>query len=143
MKLLTRETDYAVRVLRHLAVSGEELVSAREMQKKLKMSWPFTRRIMQTLQKAGVLTSCKGKNGGFAPALRPGKIHLVDLIRIFQGRFSFSECLFNKGICPDRGVCQLRRKIREIEGLVFGKLKEITIASLTGQSGRTSKKEKR
>lgn len=130
MKLLTRDTDYAVRALRYLAQNDDKLVSARELQKKLKTPWPFIRKIMQTLQKKRILTSCKGKNGGFRMAVPAGKIFLVDLIEIFQGRFSLSECLFKKKICPDRDNCLLRQKIESIEHRILGELKAITIDSL-------------
>jgi len=130
MKLITSDTDYAVRVLYCMAQSDDKLVSAREMQKKLKMPWPFIRKIRQILQKEGILTSYKGKKGGFVLAVSSGKIYLIDLIEIFQGRFNLIECFSKKKICPDVSTCLLMQKIQSIERRVLNKLKSITIACL-------------
>jgi len=130
MKLITRDTDYAVRAISFIADKKGELVSADSLVRKLKIPRSFLRKILQILGKKGILRSYKGKGGGFVLALAPGKIYLVDLMKIFQGPVSLNECVFKKQICPDRKKCPLRKKITTIEGRVLSELSSITIASL-------------
>lgn len=133
MKLITRDTDYAVRALCAIARQKEKIISAGFLVKELKVPRPFLRKILQRLQKEGVLYSYKGAGGGFKLNLAPSKIRLVDLISTFQGKngeLELNECIFKKRLCPQRSSCLLRYKICKIEKYVFNKLGTITIASL-------------
>lgn len=130
MKLITRDTDYAVRALCFIAKHKSDMISVRELVKELKIPRPFSRKILQILNKKRVLKSYKGPGGGFSLAVVPKNIFLVDLIEIFQGPFKLNECTFKKRICPDITSCVLNKKINTIEKYVISELKSITIASL-------------
>jgi Rrf2 family protein len=94
------------------------------------MPRPFLRKILQTLNKEGLLNSSKGKDGGFALAVSPGEITLTDVMKIFQGSIRLNECKFKKSDCPHINDCLLKKKIDEIEKEVIAKLKAITISSI-------------
>jgi len=130
MKLITRDTDYAIRALIYIARNKDRIVSITELVKKLDIPRPFLRKILQLLSTNGVLKSYKGKNGGFELVRKPEKIRLLDLVEIFQGKFKLSECLFKKKICPNKISCKLRVQLDSLEELVENKIKEITLASL-------------
>jgi Rrf2 family protein len=130
MKLITRDTDYALRAICFIVKHKERVVSATELVKNLKMPRPFLRKVLQTLNKKGILESHKGQGGGFLLAKAAEKILLVDLIRIFQGSLRLNECFLRKIACPNMRTCVLRKKICSIERYVIAELKSITIASL-------------
>jgi Rrf2 family protein len=130
MKLVTRDTDYAVRALCFIAKHNKERISASDLVRELKIPRPFLRKILQILHKKGVLISYKGQGGGFLLANSPQRIFLTDLIEIFQGPLKINECIFKKKICPNRNTCSLRRKISSIEKQVLSGLRFITLASL-------------
>ncbi len=130
MKLITRDTDYAVRALCFIAKRKKDIVSVTELVKKLRIPRPFLRKILQILNTRGLLESYKGQGGGFKLARSAKKIFLVDLIEIFQGPFKLNECFFKRTICPHRRDCSLKEKIDSIERHVVSELKSITIASL-------------
>lgn len=130
MKLISRNTDYAVRAVCYMARKNKDTVSAYELVKTLKIPRPFLRKILQALHKKGLLESYKGVGGGFRLARKPGKIYLVDLIEVFQGPIKLNECLFKKEICPNQRSCFLKRKIDAIEDYVILELKKITVESV-------------
>jgi Rrf2 family protein len=130
VKLITRDTDYAVRALCGIVEQKQELISADQLVKSLEMPRPFLRKILQTLNKEGLLNSSKGKDGGFALAVSPGEITLTDVMKIFQGSIRLNECKFKKSDCPHINDCLLKKKIDEIEKEVIAKLKAITISSI-------------
>lgn len=131
MRLITRNTDYAVRALSYIARQEEKVVSVSELVDKIKVPRPFLRKILQTLNKRRILVSYKGQGGGFALAKKPGEIFLTDLIEILQGGpIKLNECLFRKMFCRDIKNCALKQKIEIIERYVVSQLKSITIASL-------------
>ena len=130
MKLITRDTDYAVRALCFIAKHNNEIVSVSEIVKDLKIPRPFLRKILQILNKEGLLTSYKGRGGGFMLAVAPHKIFLTDLIKIFQGQLKLNECIFKKRLCPDRSICVLRKKIDTMERYVSREMSSVTIGAL-------------
>lgn len=130
MKLITRETDYAIKILLFFAKSKNKKVSAKDLVKEIKLARPILRKIMQNLSRNGLLKSYKGKDGGFCLAVSPGKIMLADLMEIFQGPLKINECLFNREVCPDRKKCVLKEKIDSIENHIVKELSKITMESL-------------
>ena len=130
MKLITRDTDYAVRALCRITDYKEQPVSVDELTKSLKIPKAFLRKILQVLSKEKILRSYKGKGGGFILAVSMDKIYLKDLMDIFQGPIKLNECIFKKKICPNIRACPLRKKVTKIERYVFSELKSITLASL-------------
>ena len=51
MKLITRDTDYAIRALCCIAGSGKKELSVRDLTDRLAMQRPFLRKILQKLNK--------------------------------------------------------------------------------------------
>jgi Rrf2 family protein len=134
MKLITRDTDYAVRALSFIVKHQERKSSATDLVRALKIPRPFLRKILQELTKKGFLRSYRGQGGGFVLTPKSRRVTLIDLIRIFQGPFELNECFFKKIPCPNKNSCTLRKKIGGIEKEVFSKLNAITIASLSGRT---------
>jgi len=130
MKLITRDTDYALRAICCIAKNKSKVTSATELVNELKIPRPFLRKILQLLNKKSILTSCKGQGGGFYLNKPTNKIFLLDLMKIFQGNFKLNECLFKKNICPNIKRCALRVKMNKIERYVVRELETITVASL-------------
>lgn len=130
MKLLTRNTDYAVRAICAMAARSGEVVTAAELVSELKMPRPFLRKILQVLNKSEIVKSTKGSGGGFVLARKPGDIYLAAIIEAFQGPLSINECIFKKKVCPNRKICPLKKKLSEIENKVEAELRAVTIGSL-------------
>ena len=130
MKLVTRNTDYALRAVCFIARNQKCAVTVSELVEKLKIPRSFLRKLLQVLSKLKVLKSSKGQGGGFLLARSPEKIFLVDLISIFQGQVKLNECFFKKLSCPNKKTCVLRKKIQSIEDYMVKELNSITIASL-------------
>ncbi|HBG62392.1 MAG: hypothetical protein A2Y03_08650 [Omnitrophica WOR_2 bacterium GWF2_38_59] len=130
MKLITKDTDYAIRAISYIARSGKPIVSVSEIEKALNLPRSFLRKTLQTLQKGGVLTSTKGNKGGFSLDKNYKSITLVDIIKIYQGDICFTDCLLKKEICPEISKCVVRKKIKIIEKMVNTELNKITIDSI-------------
>ncbi|MDD4908182.1 MAG: Rrf2 family transcriptional regulator [Candidatus Omnitrophica bacterium] len=130
MKLITRDTDYAIRALCFIAGSKDKTLSAGRMVRELKVPRPFLRKILQKLNKTGLLRSRKGSGGGFSLSAQADKILLTDLIRAFQGDLKLNDCYLKKKPCPDRQTCPFKKKIDAIEKYVVARLSSITIGGL-------------
>ncbi|HNV23318.1 MAG TPA: Rrf2 family transcriptional regulator [Candidatus Omnitrophota bacterium] len=130
MNLINRDTDYALRAIIFIAQSDKELVSTAELEEELKLPRPFLRKILQILQKEGILNSVKGVGGGFNLAKPIEKIFLLDLIKIFQGPLTLAECMFRNKVCKNRKTCPLHKKIKALEQYARDYMKDVTIGTL-------------
>ncbi|MFA5115054.1 MAG: Rrf2 family transcriptional regulator [Candidatus Omnitrophota bacterium] len=130
MKLITRDTDYAIRAISYIASTKKKMVSARDLVEVLKIPRPFLRKILQRLNRAGLLKSYKGQGGGFALEVPPQRISLMRLMNVFQGPFRLNECFFKKKRCPNLKRCRLKRRIERIERFIVKELKAIDMGCL-------------
>ncbi len=130
MKLIARDSDYAVRALVFMLKNKDEVISVSELVSKLKLPRPFLRKTLQALSRKGYIKSFKGSGGGFKLKGSPAKLTLYKILEAFQGSIRLNECLFKKMACPNIKKCALKRKIAAIEKDVISKLKAITLVSL-------------
>jgi Rrf2 family protein len=144
LKLITRNTDYAMRALGRIAEARGDMVSVGSLVKELGIPRPFLRKVLQELNKKGILTSSKGTGGGFVLKSDPSLIKLLDVRAVFQGPFGLNECIFKKKLCPSRATCVLRKKISAIEQGVYEELKSVTLRDLmAGAKGNNSDGKKK
>ncbi|HAH30878.1 MAG TPA: Rrf2 family transcriptional regulator [Elusimicrobia bacterium] len=130
MKLINRNVDYSVRALAHVAALAPEVVPVSGMETKVGVPRPFLRKILQKLNKAGILRSSKGRGGGFVLARKPEQIYLKELINIFQGPIALNNCVFDKALCRNHKTCRLRSKIGALEEKMLAELGRITLRNL-------------
>jgi len=138
LKLITRDTDYAIRSLCFIARSRLKVVPVSELVKNLKIPRPFLRKTLQKLNKLGFLRSFKGRGGGFSLGYSLNTISLFDLINAFQGPVVLNKCIFNKKTCPEIKRCPLKKRIDNLERDLIYKLKSVTIKHLL-EKGRRNK----
>jgi Rrf2 family protein len=131
MKLITKNTDYAIRALLVLALAdSDRYISARQISQKQKIPYHYLRQILQKLIKEKFVSSKEGGGGGFKLKKSPAAIKLSSVIMIFQGEIQLTECIFRKKLCHNRSNCVLRKQIKRIESLVTKEFAGITLKSL-------------
>jgi Rrf2 family protein len=135
MKLLTKETDYAIRALLSLAKEYISLKNAKVIAEEENIPYRFLRRILQKLKEEKYIGTKKGLNGGIRLIRDPAEINIKDLIESFQGKIELSSCMFRKKLCDNRKTCVLRKKIKSIEEDVVNKFENITIYDLLKEAG--------
>ncbi len=138
MKLLTKNTDYAIRALMVLGQTPKGFVSARMISERQGIPYSYLRKILQQLIKQGLVESKEGGHGGFRLKVPVRRIPLTVIIEAFQGRIQLSECMFRKKICPNRKVCALREYLLEIESDVTRKFAGLTVGGLIQKTQRSS-----
>lgn len=130
MKLITKETDYAIVALLALARRPGESVPAAELSGQLGIPYPFLRRILQRLAAREIIESRRGKGGGVALTLRPETITVRDIVEVLQGRAAIQGCTIGDDPCERAERCVLRRKLRGMESRLVSDLMSISLASL-------------
>ncbi|MDO8602865.1 MAG: Rrf2 family transcriptional regulator [Candidatus Omnitrophota bacterium] len=135
MRFITRDTDYALRAMvlmaRALRQEGRKVFTVEEIVLEEKLPKVFLRRILQKLAEKNMLLSYKGKSGGFSFLVKPARISIANVIRVFQGEIELTNCLLKGKICPNRPECKIRKKIKALNSRVVKDLENINIEELS------------
>ena len=89
--LITRECDYAVRVVRALA--GSRRMSVGEICEKEFITAPFAYKILKKLQKAGIVKGFRGVHGGYSLNRNTDRLTLYDIYTAIDPEFFIIDCL--------------------------------------------------
>ena len=142
MKIINREIGYAIRTLCYMSTKKDHVVTAGDLAKQFNISRPFLRKILQRLNRARILNSYKGKNGGFKISLPADHIFLIDLITIFQGPVQLSGCQTGKKKCPLIENCPIQEELDILEQKLVDDLSKISLKSIIDKQKSTFNQEK-
>lgn len=133
---LTREADYAVRVVLDLAQhAGDGPVPSADVARRQVIPKPFLRKVVQALARSGHVETRRGTGGGIALARDPNAITLWAVIEAIEGPISLNRCVSAPGACPLDRTCPVHPVWRRIQDLVIRELEGATVASLRQRDG--------
>lgn len=128
---LTRQTNYAIRILMYCAANDGRLSRIPEIAAAYTVSELFLFKILQPLVENGLVATVRGRNGGVKLAKPAAEINLFDVVRVTEDSFSMAECFDNDATeCPLVDSCALNAALREALGAFFKVLESYTIADL-------------
>ena len=105
---LTRHTDYALRVLLHLAVVPSGRATIGEIAGAYDLSRNHLMKVVHQLGLGGFIDTQRGRGGGFTLARAPEQISLGDVIRFSEPDLNMADC----GGCVLRTACGLTSILR-------------------------------
>jgi len=130
---MTRETDYALAILRCLAVRGER-TDAASIASSVSVPPRFTLKILRKLVLKGLVKSYKGSRGGYVLAQPPEKITFRDAIEAIDGPIAVNRCIsgFSCLRVDSREVadCAVHLKLYRVNALLVQALDNIKIADV-------------
>jgi len=135
---LTKQTNYAFRILMYCAANGGQLSRVADIAKAYTVSEPFLFKILQPLTEGGLLETVRGRNGGIRLARPAAEISLLDVVRLTEDNFSMAECFSTDTECPLVDSCRLSAALREALNAFFGVLAKYSISDLARPSDNIS-----
>jgi Rrf2 family iron-responsive transcriptional regulator len=128
---LTRQTNYAMRILMYCAANDGRLSRIPEIASAYTVSELFLFKILQPLVEAGLVQTVRGRNGGVRLGRPAEQINLFDVVRVTEESFAMAECFENDAAeCPLVDSCALNSALREALNAFFEVLMRHTIADL-------------
>lgn len=127
---ITRETDYAIRCVLHLAESPGKRMMVDEIARAKQIPKSFLAKILQKLVKAGIVRSFRGVKGGFSLAKSPEGISLLEVIVTIEGTVALNRCVVNRRLCSLSDICSVHPVWMQISEMVRRQLGRCTFAKL-------------
>jgi FeS assembly SUF system regulator len=127
---ITKQTDYGIVLLTHLAVEPERQYNAPELAGEAHLPLPMVSKILKLLAREGLLASHRGVKGGYSLARRPEAISMAEIIAALEGPIALTECISVEGDCSHEALCPVRSNWRRINQAVRTALSGISLAEM-------------
>ena len=108
--MISRTAEYALRAVVCLAVNGGLPLTTQQIAGASRVPPGYLAKILQSLVKAGIITSQRGMNGGFLLGRPPEQMTLLDVIQSVDGSHRIGGCPM--GIEEHRNaLCPLHQRL--------------------------------
>ncbi|MCW3815033.1 Rrf2 family transcriptional regulator [Micromonospora sp. DR5-3] len=131
---LNRATDMALRIAMFTAASPAR-TTVEELATQLALPRSHVAKVVQRLQRLGVLVTIRGRSGGVAFAEHAGELTVGRVVRAFEGDDEVVSC--EQPACPLVAGCRLRGELRRAQAAFLAVLEEVRLGDLVdGPTGR-------
>ena len=132
---LTRAADYAVRVMIQLAsLPSEGRVSLPSLARATGAPESFLSKVLQTLARAGLISSQRGQSGGFRITPRGRWASMREVIEAIDGMICLNICLMHGRSCPRKARCPAHPVWVRAQQAMLQVLSNASIAALATQA---------
>lgn len=134
--MLSRKTKYGIKALTYLAKNGNEKpIAISTIAKAENIPHKFLESILLELRMQDILTSRKGKGGGYLLLTTPDKIKMSTVHRILEGPIAMLPCVslnfYEKcEDCKDEETCSVNRLMAQVRDNTLAILENQTLADL-------------
>ena len=128
---LTKECDYAIRVVRGLADTRMKPVG--DICDNEQVPRPFAYKILKKLVRAGIVTSYRGAGGGYRLIKEPEELTLLEIVSAVDGSLFINECLRPGFVCARSSEgknCSVHTELRRVQEILMTALSEKTMQEL-------------
>jgi len=113
----------------------DEVLTASEIAGTLDVSETHLSKVMNRLQKGGLIKSVIGPGGGFCLAQKPTEITLFDVLECIDGPAGDATCLFSPPRC-EGGGCVIGDISAEVNELVRRRMGSLSLADVASDSSQ-------
>lgn len=121
--LITRECDYALRLLRNLKT--DEVTSISSIAKIEDITNAIAYKVAGKLERGGLIESVRGNRGGYKLTRGIDKITILDVFNIMEPDGAINACLKKGSHCPrnEGGTpCAVHHELERIQNVLFEEL---------------------
>lgn len=127
---ITKQTDYGIVLLTHLAAHPDRPYNAPELSAEARLPLPMVSKILKLLARDGLLTSHRGVKGGYSLSRPAGEISMAEIIASLEGPIAITECISVDSDCTHEALCPVRSNWQRINQAVRAALEGITLAEM-------------
>ncbi len=131
--MLSKSTTYAIRAVLFLSSnsSEEKKYSPTAIARCIDIPAPFLAKTLQELTKRNLISSRKGRNGGFYLTDKDRLNTLITVVDAIDGVSKFHECSLGLPVCDDKKPCPLHHIIAPLKSQLVNELTNKNIANYT------------
>ena len=129
--MLSQTAEYALRAVLYLAEhEGEHPIPVDAIAADLSIPRNYLSKILHTLAKRDLLSSSRGRGGGFALTVPAAALPLLAVIEPFDEMEGHEQCLLGRTRCSDSSPCAAHHRWKEMVDRVAEFFRETTVHDL-------------
>ena len=125
-------TDYATVVLASLAQDPARHRAATELAERTRLNRPTVSKVLKRLQRAGMVVSSRGSQGGYRLARAPDEITAAQILDAFEGPIAITECSGASSQCGIERLCRVGGAWQRVNAGIRRALEDVTLRELAG-----------
>jgi FeS assembly SUF system regulator len=132
MLRMGKMTDYATVVLASMAQEPGTARCATELAERTRLARPTVSKVLKGLQRAGMVISSRGAQGGYRLARRSDQITAAQILDVFEGPIAITECSGASSQCGIERQCRVGGAWRRVNAAIRRALEDVTLHQLAG-----------
>ncbi|PKP19723.1 MAG: transcriptional regulator [Bacteroidetes bacterium HGW-Bacteroidetes-21] len=146
--MLSKKAQYSFYALKYLAMRFDKgPVLIQEIAESEHLPKKFLETILLDLKGMGLVSSKKGKGGGYYLIKNPADISFAEVVRYFDGAIALLPCAtFNYyekcSQCRDEDSCGMRSVVKSIRDEVVNIMKTFSLQDILDREKKLTKKKK-
>jgi Rrf2 family protein len=132
--MIRNDTDYALRMLIHLAERSPHGASALELSKEVDVPHGFAQKILRKLATGGFVRARPGRRGGFTLNQAPERVLLMDVVTLIQGAPLLIRCLARPDACSRHASCRIQATLHPLQASLDAFLGKTSLSDMVNQS---------
>ncbi len=130
--MISRTAEYALRAMTYLAVEPNSPRTVKEIAVATKVPEGYLSKVMQALNRAGLVKSQRGLHGGFTLERDPASLTILEVVNAVDPVPRITTCPLG---LPSHGadLCPMHRRLDEAAALVEKAFGESTLAELLAE----------
>ncbi len=140
---LGRKGDYSVRAMIDLARHyGQGRRKAREIARTMDIPERYLPQLLAPFVRQGLLIATAGPEGGYALAVLPASITLLDVIETAEGALESPECVLRGGPCDWGQICPMHDPWVRARAALSHELQSTTFADIASADAAIERGER-
>ncbi|NNV53994.1 RrF2 family transcriptional regulator [Limnovirga soli] len=139
--MISKKTKYAINALVYLARHHKEHepIQISRIAESEHIPRKFLEAILLDMKNAGILSSRKGKTGGYYLHKTPDEINIAEVMRLFDGPIALLPCVTHNYYerceeCKDEATCGIRSVFADVRNETVNMLKNATLQAIMDRS---------
>jgi Rrf2 family protein len=128
--ILSKTAQYSIRILSHMSLNEEKLITASNLHNSLQISPKYLSRLLTRLTKAGFIKSIQGRNGGYVFSRDYHNIYISEIIETIDGTEVFKTCLLGARYCGNSKPCEMHGLWSDLRDKIIDKLTKTSIGDI-------------
>lgn len=125
--IFSKKCELALQAVLFLSTQPlDKWFNAADISQQIKVPKEFVSKVLQTLALSGIVSSRKGKTGGFSLAKPPNEIRLLEIVIAIDGMDMFHKCVLGFPGCSPNNPCPVHNR--------WGKLRDETYRMLSDET---------
>lgn len=148
--MISKKTKYAINALVYLAREnkGNEPIQISRIAESENIPRKFLEAILLDLRNAGMLSSKKGKTGGYYLHKSPDEINIAEVMRLFDGPIALLPCVTHTYYerceeCKDEATCGIRSVFLDVRNETVNMLKLATLSQIISRNEHLTDEKKK